>query len=214
MELLKSDNSRPVTILLVRHGETIWNHRGLYQGHGDPALSKVGIAQIRAAAAQLRRQNAQIILTSPLLRARQSAAILAEELAIPASEDRRLAEIRYGQWEGLSQPEIKMRWPALLRLWKTAPDEVVFPEGGSLTEVQDAVRPFLADAERATKNIIAVTHQGTIRVAVLTAECRPLAEFRQVRVAPGSITTLTHCAGHWILGNVHGLPLPGASPPV
>ncbi len=203
-----------MTLFLIRHGETAWNHRGLYQGHGDPPLSQAGADQILATASRLRPQGAHVIFTSPLLRARQSAAILADELAVSVSEDRRLIEMSYGHWEGLTQSDVKTRWPTLLRLWKTAPEEVMFPDGGSLAELQDAVRAFLADAERTTKNIIAVTHQGTIRVAVLTAEGRPLSEFRQIRVAPGSLTALTHREGRWILDDVHGRALSGAQPPV
>lgn len=194
-----------MTIFFIRHGETVWNQQGLYQGHGDPALSQAGAARIRAAAAHPCLQDAQAILTSPLLRARQSAALLAEHLALPVSEDRRLIEISYGSWEGLSQPQVKARWPSLLRLWKTAPEDVVFPEGGSLPELHEAVRAFLADVGRATRDIIAVTHQGTIRVAILAAEGRPLSEFRAIGAAPGSITALTRRGDRWILSDIQGL---------
>ncbi len=199
-----------MTIFLMRHGETAWNHLGLYQGHGDPPLSQAGAAQIRVAAGHPQLHKAQAIITSPLLRACQSAAILAEQLGLPASEDRRLMELSYGQWEGLSQPEVKARWPSLLRLWKTAPEDVVFPEGGSLPALREPMRAFLADAKCAGKDIIAVTHQGPIRVAILTAEGRPLSEFRKIQVAPGSMTALTRRRGRWILSDVHGFAHPPA----
>ena len=179
-------------LFLLRHGETEWNRSGRYQGRSDPELTPNGETQARKVAEHLARQNLAAIVVSPLRRAYVTASIVAERLGLPITTDERLVEMGYGDWEGLQQAEIKTRWPELLRRWKKAPDEVAPPGGESLSDLQRRVRSFLQDTAAGPGPILAVTHAGVIRAAVLEIRREPLGKFRQVQIANGSLTAI-----HW-----------------
>lgn len=85
---------------LVRHGQTDWNLNGIYQGQQDVPLNETGVAQARTLAEHLRGTSFSTIYSSDLLRAHQTALLLAEVLQVPVRTDPRLREIKQGVWEG------------------------------------------------------------------------------------------------------------------
>ncbi|MHB8476183.1 MAG: histidine phosphatase family protein [Steroidobacteraceae bacterium] len=183
---------RQQSIILARHGQTTWNLDGRYQGQSDAPLCPIGVMECAELAGRLRGTGIGSIYTSPLNRARQTAQILADRLQIETVEDDpRLAEINFGQWEGLTQSQVRQRWPALLKTWKSVPDAVRFPGGETLHEARGRLRSFLQDiASQSTPHgggVLIVTHTGLIRLAVLDARLQKSTLFRQVPVAPASI---------------------------
>jgi probable phosphoglycerate mutase len=103
-----------VTIFLVRHGETEWNHARRYQGWSDSPLTPHGITQAEAIGrhlAALPEARGAAIVASPLGRARHTAEIIAECLGggTPPRFDERLREISLGIWDGLDRREIRAR---------------------------------------------------------------------------------------------------------
>ena len=191
-----------VRLLLVRHGQTSWNAAGRYQGQSDPPLSPEGEAEAAALAGTLRDERLGAVLASPLRRAAATAAILARALGLPPPlTDQRLIELGYGAWEGLTQAEVKARWPALLRSWKRAPETVRFPDGEDLATVRArldallAARPWAAAGVACGGAVLLVTHAGPIRLLRLAAEARPLAEFRRIETPPASLHALRLRAG-------------------
>lgn len=187
---------RPMMLILARHGETAWNRSGRYQGRSDPPLSVHGEAQVRRLANRLADGGPCVLLASPLQRAWKSACIIGEQLGRMPVREERLLELAYGRWEGLRQEDVKRIWPQMLRRWKQAPQEVVFPAGESLAELRQRVCAFLAFAAACgEQRLLAVTHDGVVRVAVLEAQGRPLSEFRQLHTHPASITVLQCSAG-------------------
>ena len=191
-----------VRLLLARHGQTLWNAAGRYQGQSDPPLSPEGKAEAAALVETLRGERIGAVLASPLRRAAATAAILARALGLPPPlTDPRLIELGYGAWEGLTQAEVKARWPALLRCWKRAPETVRFPDGEDLATVRArldallAARPWAAAGAADGGAVLLVTHAGPIRLLRLAAEARPLAEFRRIATPPGSLHALRLHAG-------------------
>jgi|SRR5581483_8635968 len=93
-------------LLLVRHGETDWNADGRLQGHTDRPLSDYGRRQARQLAEEL-AAGAQLdaIYASDLVRARETAEIVAERLGLPVDLDPDLREKNWGNWEGLTAVE-------------------------------------------------------------------------------------------------------------
>ena len=189
-----------VPLLLVRHGHTAWNQAGRYQGQSDPPLAPEGEAEATALAGTLRGAGIGCILASPLRRAAATAAILARALGLPPPvTEPRLIELGYGAWEGLTQAEVKARWPDVLRRWKRTPETVRFPDGEDLATVCArldallAARPWeehrMADAAGGG-TVLLVTHAGPIRLLRLAAEARPLAEFRRIETPPASLHAL------------------------
>ncbi|MBW4035208.1 MAG: histidine phosphatase family protein [Proteobacteria bacterium] len=180
-------------ILLARHGETAWTRAGRYQGQSDPALSPAGVAESERLAATLRGGAIAAIMCSPLLRARQTAGVIAGVIGLPAPQiDPDLIEIAYGDWEGLTQADVKCRWPALLRAWKHAPETVMFPGGETLGALRMRVRRCLGTYSLPASSgaVLLVTHSAWIRIAVIEAQGLPLASFRHVPVATGSVQPL------------------------
>lgn len=97
-------------ILLIRHGETDWNHQGRRQGRRDVPLNEDGIAQVRHCGEVLSKLKVDAILSSPLSRATESAAILAECMDFPTDRIRReagLIERDFGDVDGMTQAELR-----------------------------------------------------------------------------------------------------------
>lgn len=176
-------------LVLVRHGESTWNIEGRYQGRLDPPLSPRGREQAQTLSARLYREAlARIdknrltgIVSSPLLRARDTAQICAEALGLPVVIDERLTEISHGEWEGKLREEIATRWPEMLAAWRADPHTVQFPGGETLDDVRSRFESFLKDL-RGERGVLAVTHDVIIRIAILLAQGKPLAAFNDIRV--------------------------------
>lgn len=105
------------TVLLWRHGQTDYNASGKLQGQVDIALNEIGRAQAAAAAEVLMRVRPARIVSSDLDRAHATAQVLAERLGTEVHLDERLRERGFGQWEGLTHPEIAERWPEQFGVW-------------------------------------------------------------------------------------------------
>lgn len=178
------------TLYLVRHAETDWNTAGRYQGQSDPPLSARGEMQAQHLASSLASIHVSAVLTSPLQRARKTALALAERVGLAAVSDDRLMELGFGKWEGLTQAEVKSRWPELLRMWKKAPDQTGFPGGETLHDLRCRVQSFLSDMAQQPGPVLAVTHEAVIRVAILELRGEPLSEYRRVQVANASVTPI------------------------
>ena len=108
-------------IYLFRHGETEWNIEGRRQGHLNSPLTSRGRLQAQNNARCLKQNSSLaepiIIYSSPIERARETALIMLNELSISTSSiifDDRLKESSFGDWEGLTDPEVAERYPCLL----------------------------------------------------------------------------------------------------
>lgn len=152
-------------IALIRHGPTEWNAQKRVQGRIDMPLSAEGRAKMARLLPPESFETARPFC-SPLLRARQTAALLG--LESPAL-DERLAEQNWGEWEGLTRAEMLARDGA--DAFERAGRGLSFrPPGGESTgELQARVVSFLADAAKLPQDAIAVTHMGVLRSAYALA---------------------------------------------
>ena len=101
----------PVRILLVRHGETVFNVERRWQGQSDSPLTERGVAQARQLAAALQDEPLRAVYSSDLGRAMATASIVAETHRLDVVTDPRLREIHVGEWTGLSHPQIASAYP-------------------------------------------------------------------------------------------------------
>ena len=189
---MQSAAAMTVRVIFIRHGRTAWNSAGRYQGRTDTAISPAGIVEAYAIARRLRDAGVDRLITSPLQRARATAEVLAQGTRqIPCSVDDRLAEIAFGDWEGLTQLQIKERSPAAMREWKRTPETFRFPGGESLTDARRRLRDFLSHPPwvggAEPRCVAAITHAGLIRLATLEAQMRPLADYRRIAVAAADV---------------------------
>ena len=152
-------------IALLRHGPTAWNAQGRIQGRTDVPLSAEGRAKM-AALLPPEGFGAARAFTSPLGRARETAALMGFPDAVP---DARLAEHHWGEWEGLTRDEILARDGADAFL-KAGTAGDFTPKGGEPTrDLLARVADFLRDAARAPAPAIAFTHRGILRSAYTLA---------------------------------------------
>lgn len=152
-------------IYLVRHGETIWNVIGRQQGHLNSPLTQRGINQAQAAGRLLRKQLPEAsqvaIETSPLERARQTAAIVSQELGLREATvviSPLLIEHHLGNWQGLTWEEIEEKFPRARSAREANKWTYLVPGGESYALVANRARQWVENQRHAPVTI-AVTHE-------------------------------------------------------
>jgi probable phosphoglycerate mutase len=156
-----------VPVLLARHGETADNAAGLILGQRDPALSESGFEQAVRLARAAREARVVAVWTSPLQRARQTAAIVARGLGADAVVLEALIESDRGSWEGQSTARIARCWPDLFTAFEAGNPEFTFPGGESLRQQVQRTREGLAVVASGPSPALTVAHAGTIRGALI-----------------------------------------------
>jgi alpha-ribazole phosphatase len=149
-------------LILVRHGRTAANAAGLLQGRLDQPLDEVGERQAVAVADLVRSTVGSVdgVISSPLLRARQTAAAFGE----PVTLDERWLELSYGKYEGVPHADVPSE---VWRSWREDPHFV--PEGGeSLATLDVRVRTACDElVERSRhRNLVVVSHVSPMKSAV------------------------------------------------
>ena len=149
------------SLVLLRHGQSVWLAEGRFQGQADTPLSPLGERQAALAGVRLADPAAAprlpvppgdpvAIVYSPLARTAQTAAAVAAAIAArgrqapPLIPEPGLREIAQGAWEGLYQREVEAGWPAEVAGWRRDPVRSFAPGGESLIEVDRRVRAALA----------------------------------------------------------------------
>ncbi len=158
-------------LVLVRHGQSVWNAEGRWQGWADPPLTALGEAQAatagrRMAGLGMGKELSGPAVSSDLRRAAQTAEILADQLGMtgPILHDPELREIDVGEWSGLRREDIGQRWPEWLARWDAGQESSA--PGGEPRQAFDA-RVLRACArwlgEEQDDQILVVAHGGVIR---------------------------------------------------
>ena len=149
------------SFVLIRHGETDWNVEGRYQGQADPPLNEKGFKQAELLAEKLIIYKLDILYTSPLSRAKQTAEVVAKKFHLLIEEEPRFMEINQGDWQTKLRADIERIYPELFSRWETTPWDVNPPNGEHLLEVKERVLAGLNDAIRLNPNkqIGIVTHR-------------------------------------------------------
>lgn len=185
------------TVLLVRHGRTAANASGVLAGWTPGVgLDDTGRAQASALAARLAGLPLAAVVTSPLQRCQETAAILAGQRAdLAVQEDERLGECRYGEWTG--QEIRKLAKDPLWRVVQAHPSAVTFPgeAGESLRDMQgravDAVREGNARLDEDAV-WVAVSHGDVIKAVVADALGLHLDQFQRIVIDPCSVTAVRY----------------------
>jgi broad specificity phosphatase PhoE len=147
-------------IILVRHGQTAANASGLLLGRDDPPLTELGQRQAQALAAAV--GGAGVVISSPLRRARQTAAALAGDVEVTV--DDRWVEMDYGEYDGWPVGKVPA---AVWERWRSDPDFVP-PGGESLAECGRRVRSACEDLVRRAEStdVVVVSHVSPIKAAI------------------------------------------------
>jgi uncharacterized phosphatase len=181
-------------IAFIRHGQTDWNREGLLQGSSDIPLNDTGRDQAHDAFMTLRSRPWDVVVSSPLQRARETAQIIADGLDIPLGRAYpELIERDYGPLEGTSAAAAIERWPAR-----------EYPGAESLDAVADRGKAALAAivADIPDGAVLVVCHGTIIRYTLARLAGRPVPG-----IDNGSISLLRRERDSWEVATVNGIPL-------
>jgi len=180
---------RATTTLLLRHGETALSTERRFAGRGDIPLTEEGLRQAAAAAKRLAaRGGIDVIVTSPLRRARQTADAVALATGAPLLADDGLVETDFGKWEGMTIAEASQRWPDQVSAWMRSVD-VAPPGGESFADVISRVNAALDRllAEHQFRTLLLVSHVSPIKIAACRAMLAPPATLFRIQLDVASL---------------------------
>jgi probable phosphoglycerate mutase len=182
-------------LFVLRHGETVWNRRGCFQGQADVALSAEGRRQAAAAAAGLAGRSPALVVSSDLRRAAETAAVIAAALGVPLVLDARLREEDLGPWEGLTRAAVAARYPADFARWEAGDLGAI---GGREGLADVAARAAAAVAELDLFPAVVVTHVNTARALLATLLGLPWARWPELdSLPPGGWAELVETGDTW-----------------
>ena len=187
----------PGVILLARHGETDDNRHPIrIQGHREVPLNAKGREQAHALARAAADARVTALWASTLLRARQTAEVVATALGIEPAFDARLAETYRGAWEGRLAEDIAREEPDAFGAWLGPDPDFRFPGGESLVEQQRRVLAALDEIGRtgaaAEDRALVVCHGGSIRLALCSRAVRGIRAYHTFDVPNGALVDWPH----------------------
>lgn len=187
-------------LVLVRHGETDYNHDGRWQGSGsDPPLNDRGREQARRLALDLARVAFESLYASDLERAIESARIIGEPHGLRPRVFEGLREMSHGAWEGKRLVDILETWPDEYAAFESDPWSVRRPEGDSYADLDERIWPVLdglAERHRGER-VLLVTHGGPIRLVLCELTGTPLTERDRLGVENGTWFVVERAGDAW-----------------
>jgi probable phosphoglycerate mutase len=194
-------SSKTTTLFTVRHGETEWNLVGRQQGHLDSPLTQTGIEQAHALAGSLLGRGIEVIYSSDLGRAAQTAAIIGAKLGLSATIDRRLRERHLGLMQGKTRSEFRDQYPEEFAAFASRDPDYVPPGGESAR--QRLERSVACCTELAARHpdgrILIVTHGGVLMGLFYHTLGIPLSEPRRFSLFNAAINSFSVCGDSWRL---------------
>lgn len=184
---------------LLRHGQTDWNINFLLQGVTDIPMNQTGIEQVKLAAQAIRAEDWDVVLTSPLSRARQTAEIIASQHGYTEIiEQELLIERSFGEAEGLSHEQWRAKYSNL----------DVIPGGESRTQLAERSMLLLEtiSQELAGKRVLAISHGALIRALIAIASNNELPRDGE-RLGNASLNVVKHIDNSWQVVNYSLEPL-------
>ena len=170
-------------IYLIRHGETDYNKSRRIQGQCDIELNNCGRELAKITAQALKDVPFDLVFTSPLKRAKETAEIIVGDRQIPVIEDVRIREISFGEYEGLCCDPRNYNIPDkdFLNFFNDTVHYHVPPKGESLKQVIDRTENFFKELvgkeEFADKTILVSTHGCALKAMLASINHTPIAQF-------------------------------------
>ncbi|HEY2161326.1 MAG TPA: histidine phosphatase family protein, partial [Solirubrobacteraceae bacterium] len=163
--------SRPIPrpsvgVYLARHGQTAYNKEGRFQGQQAIPLDDLGREQAAELAERASSYGFAVLWCSPLLRARETADIVAARIGLEPVEDARLMETDAGDWTDRSFAEVIAQAPEQFAAFATGDPDFAFPGGESFAAQELRVGAALAEIERGALPALVVCHGMVIRAAL------------------------------------------------
>ncbi len=180
-------------LLLAPHAPTDWNAEGRFQGHSGTPLSLAGLRQAELLARRLEDEPLDEIHVSDLRRAWETAVAVAVPYRVHLRTERRLRELDFGAWEGLTYGEIREIDADRLKAWEADMLGTAPPGGETLTQLAERVGSYFSSltAEmESEQTVLAVAHRGSLQVLLcLALGLSPRARW-QFQMEPASLSEL------------------------
>jgi probable phosphoglycerate mutase len=167
-------------VYLARHGQTAYNLEGRFQGQLPVPLDETGRAQAVDLAERAAEHGFRALWCSPLLRARETADIIARRIGLEPTEDGRLMETDAGDWTDRSFAEVQAESPERFAAFAAGDPGFAFPGGESFAQQEERVSAALAEVERGTLPALVVCHGMVIRAALARRAGHRLQRFERV----------------------------------
>ncbi|GAB2581712.1 bifunctional RNase H/acid phosphatase [Kribbella endophytica] len=197
----------PTRLILLRHGETAHTVDKRFSGSGgdDPGLSEIGRGQAEAAAAYIAGLaggetsadgaaglgSIDAVISSPMLRTRQTAAAVAERLGLDVEVRDAWVECSFGDWDGYTFAEVQEKWPDALNAWLGS--TTVAPPGGESFDACARRARSARDAVLSSypgKTVVVVTHVTPIKLMVRGVLQAPMASLFRMELKPATVTEI------------------------
>jgi broad specificity phosphatase PhoE len=157
-------------IIVVRHGESVANTQGIFQGQTyDTDLSELGFRQAKALAERLKELGVSKIITSPLKRTYQTALEISRTTNADIEVRNEVIETNHGVWEGKSKDWIQENYKGVYDMWMEAPSQTTFPHGEAFMDTVNRVESFIDDYELIDGAAI-VAHDNVLRIITAFAK--------------------------------------------
>jgi broad specificity phosphatase PhoE len=177
-------------LFLVRHGEVEGRYHRVFGGRIDMGLSPRGLEQARSMADYLRPRSFDAIYASPLQRAQQTLAPIADQRAKPPVTLPDLREVDFGDWTGLNFPQVREKFGAQAYEWLHHLERGTIPNGETAYTLRARVEPCLRRilADHQGRTVAVVSHGGTIRMMLAILLELPLSKMSCFEVDYASLT--------------------------
>jgi probable phosphoglycerate mutase len=182
------------TLLVIRHGETVWNEEKRYQGHGDSPLTETGRNQVAALGRRMEKIRFDTLISSDLGRARETATIIADYTGHSLEIDSRLRERNYGVLEGMTIHEIKAKHSEVLSQLNRDDPDYIIPGGESHRQHYQRNIAFIEEvlSKRSGATVAVVVHGGVLDSIFRYVVRLPLDQPRCFITINASLTIITH----------------------
>ena len=169
-------------IVLVRHGETLWNSEGKIQGHLDSPLTETGLKQAKALAERLKSERFVAVYSSDLSRAYQTAQCISQKNGLPILVKTCLRERNFGIFQGVVKKELHIKFPSEFPHYHTHQPDYVIPEGESPRQfLERCGRCFEEIAHKHPgERVLVVAHGGVLNSLLIYTLGIPLEAPRHV----------------------------------
>jgi broad specificity phosphatase PhoE len=168
------------SVYLARHGETAYNHEGRFQGQQQVPLNDTGREQAAELAERATAYGFRALWCSPLLRARETADIVAAKIGLEPKEDARFMETDAGDWTNLTFAEVRARTPEQFDAFAAGDPSFAFPGGESFAQQEVRVSAALRGVEAGELPALVVCHGMVIRAAFASRSPSGSVPFKRV----------------------------------
>jgi len=195
-----------VRIILARHGHVDWLAPERFRGRAELPLSDLGRRQAQAVARYIAATwKPDAVYTSPLGRCRETGAEIAAPFRLELRPVDGLADIDYGEWQGLTRDEAQERWPDETELWFRTPHIAAIPGGETLAGLLSRTSAALRDIlwRHPDQTVVLVGHDSVNRVLLLFALEAPLSRYWHLRQEPCAVNELFFDNDSFIIGSIN-----------